>query len=325
MKAMIVNELGEPAERLRLGDAPDPKAGPGQIVVEVRAVGCNFPDMLIIQGKYQVKPPLPFSPGLEVAGVIAEVGAGVPHLSVGQRVVALMNWGAYAERAVVESTDVFLMPETMSFDEGAAFGIVYQTSYCALTHRTRLRKGETLLVHAAAGGVGLSAVQIGKALGARVIATAGTPAKLEIARASGADVCIDYRREDWVERVKQETGGKGADVIYDPVGGDTFDGSTRCIAFEGRILVVGFAGGRIAEVATNRVLVKNMDVIGVHWGLYRTKAPALMDQWMSQLFAMVGTGKLTPVISARYPLADAVQALAFITGRESYGKVVLNP
>ncbi len=325
MKAMIVTELGEPAERLKLGEAPDPKAGPGQVVVDIRAIGCNFPDMLIVQGKYQVKPPLPFSPGLEVAGVVREVGEGVRQVTPGQRVVALMNWGAYAERAVVEATDVFPMPDFMSFEQGAAIGIVYQTSYCALTHRTKLRAGETLLVHAAAGGVGLAAVQIGKALGARVIATVGSPAKLEVARASGADVCIDYRAEDWVERVKKETGGKGADVIYDPVGGDTFDGSTRVVAFEGRILVVGFASGRWADVATNRILLKNMDVVGVHWGLYRKQAPALIDQWMSQLFAMVGSGKLNPVVSRTFPLADAAQALAFIASRESYGKVVLLP
>ena len=325
MKAMIVTELGEPAQRLVLADAPDPVAGPGQVVVDVRAIGCNFPDMLIVQGRYQVKPPLPFSPGLEVSGVVSAVGEGVPHIAVGQRVVALMNWGAYAERAVVEAPDVFPMPDFMSFEQGAAIGIVYQTSYCALTHRTTLKASETLLVHAAAGGVGLAAVQIGKALGARVLATAGSPAKLEVARASGADVCIDYRAEDWVERVKKETGGKGADVIYDPVGGDTFDGSTKIVAFEGRILVVGFAGGRIAEVATNRVLLKNMDVVGVHWGLYRKQAPALIDQWMSQLFAMVGTKKLNPIVSKVFPLADAAKALAFIAGRDSYGKVVLTP
>jgi NADPH:quinone reductase len=325
MKAMIVRELGEPAVRLQPGDAPEPTAGPDQVVIDVRAIGCNFADILVVQGKYQVKPPLPFSPGLEVAGTIAAVGEGVRHFQVGQRVAALLTWGGYAERAVAQVTDVFPLPDAVSFEDAAALGIVYQTSYCALTHRVRLKKGDTLLVHAAAGGVGLAAVQIGKALGARVIATAGSPAKLDIARANGADVCIDYRAEDWIERVKQETGGRGVDIVYDPVGGDTFDGSTKVIAFEGRILVVGFAGGRIADVATNRILVKNIDVVGVHWGLYRQKAPALVDQWQSALFAMVGSGKLRPVVSRTFPLAQAAAALDFIAGRDSYGKVLLTP
>jgi NADPH2:quinone reductase len=325
MKAMIVRELGEPRDKLLPGELPDPTPGPGQVLIDVRAVGGNFADILIVQGKYQVKPPMPFSPGMEVAGVIAQVGEGVRHLVPGQRVMALLGYGGYAERAVAEASDTFVLPESMSFDDGAAIGIVYQTTICALQHRTRLRAGETLLVHAAAGGVGLAAVQLGKAMGARVIATAGSPSKLEVARAAGADVCVDYRKEDFVEIVKRETGGKGADVVYDPVGGDTFDASTRCIAFEGRILIIGFAGGRIADVATNRILLKNIDIVGVHWGKYREQAPALVDEWMSKLFAMHGSGKLKPIISATYPLDQAVDALAFIAGRDSYGKVVLRP
>jgi NADPH2:quinone reductase len=325
MRAMLVRELGEPSARLQPEDVPEPTPGPDQVLIDVRAVGCNFADILVIQGKYQVKPPLPFAPGLEVAGTVAAVGEGVQHFQVGQRVAALLAWGGYAERAVADVTDVFPLPDAVSFEDAAALGIVYQTSYCALTHRVRLKKGDTLLVHAAAGGVGLAAVQIGKALGARVIATAGSPAKLDIARANGAEVGIDYRAEDWIERVKQETGGRGVDIVYDPVGGDTFDGSTKVIAFEGRILVVGFAGGRIADVATNRILVKNIDVVGVHWGLYRQKAPALVDQWQSALLAMVGSGKLRPVVSRTFPLAQAGAALDFIAGRDSYGKVLLLP
>jgi NADPH2:quinone reductase len=236
-----------------------------------------------------------------------------------------MSWGAYAERVAVPAVAVYPLPATLSFEEGAAFGLVYQTSYCALVHRTTLRRGDTLLVHAAAGGVGLAAVQIGRALGARVIATAGSQDKLEIARAAGAEVLIDYRREDWVERVKKETGGAGADVIYDPVGGDTFDGSTKCIASEGRILVVGFAGGRIADVATNRILLKNISIVGVHWGLYSERDPALVRRWMQALLAMVETGTLRPVIFKTFPLARAADALAAIASRESYGKVVLVP
>jgi len=322
MKAMIARVWGEP-DTLEYADVAEPVPGPGEILIDVRAVGCNFPDILIVQGKYQTKPPLPFTPGHDVAGVVRALGPGVRGPAVGQRVFAMLKWGAYAERAVVAASRVHALPETMTFEEGAAFGLVYQTSWCALTHRTRVRAGETLLVHGAAGGVGLSAVQIGKALGARVIATAGSAEKLEVARTAGADVLIDYRTEDWVEAVKRETDGRGADVIYDPVGGDVFDGSTRCIAFEGRLLVIGFAGGRIADVATNRVLLKNIDVIGVHWGLYNEREPATVKRWMDELLTLVAQGRLRPVIFKTYPLRDAVSALAAIASRESYGKVVL--
>jgi NADPH2:quinone reductase len=325
MRAMIVRELGEIARCLLPGELPEPTPGPHEVLIDVKSIGCNFPDGLMVQGKYQVKPPLPFAPGHEIAGVVAAVGAEVRHIAPGQRVVALLSWGGFAERAVAAASDTWVIPERMSFDEAATLGVVYQTGYSGLVHRAHLRAGETLLVHAAAGGVGLAAVQLGKALGARVIATAGSPEKLEIARAAGADVCIDYRREDFVERVKQETGGEGADVIYDSVGGDTFDASTRCIAFEGRILVIGFAGGRIADVATNRILLKNISVVGVHWGLYRKRAPALVDEWMARLFALYESGRIKPVIWKRFRLEEAAAALAAIAGRDSYGKVVLTP
>src|SRR5712664_1489906 len=225
MKAMIATQWGEPSE-MQYAEVADPTPGPGQVLIDVKAIGCNFPDILIVQGKYQMKPPLPFSPGLEVAGVVLAVGADVTRLRPGQRVFAMIELGAYAERAVADGTRVFAIPDAMSFEEAAAFALVNQTSYSALVHRAQMLPGEWLLVHAAAGGVGLAAVQIGKALGARVIATAGTAAKLEIARQSGADVLIDYRTEDWVARVKEVT-GSGADVIYDPVGGDVFDGSSK--------------------------------------------------------------------------------------------------
>jgi NADPH2:quinone reductase len=325
MRAMVVRELGEPEKVLRLESVPVPTPGPGRVLIRVRAIGCNFPDILIVQGKYQVKPPLPFSPGLEAAGEIVAVGDGVTSLRPGQRVQALMSFGAYAEYVVAEAADTWVMPDEMPFSNGAALGVVYQTSYSALTTRASLEAGETLLVHAAAGGVGLAAVQIGKALGARVIATAGSPEKLEIARAAGADVLIDYRREDFVARVLAETQGRGADVIYDSVGGDTFDASTKCVAFEGRILVVGFAGGRIADVATNRILLKNISIVGVHWGLYRQKAPALVDEWASRVFALYRAGKIKPLIFAEVPLADAIKALAALGARDTYGKVVLVP
>jgi NADPH2:quinone reductase len=213
----------------------------------------------------------------------------------------------------------------MTFEEGAVFGLAYQTAWCGLVHRAGLRRGETLLVHAGAGGTGLAAVQLGRALGARVIATAGSAAKLEVARANGADVCIDYRTEAWVERVTRETHGEGANVIFDPVGGDVFEGSTRCLAFEGRLLVVGFAGGRIADVAGNRVLLKNISVVGVHWGLYRQRDATRVRRWMVELLKLAEARQLTPVIWRSFPLERAARALAAIGGRESYGKVVLIP
>jgi NADPH2:quinone reductase len=324
MKAMLARSWGEPST-LDYADVPVAEPGENQVRIAVRAIGCNFPDILIVQGKYQKRPPLPFSPGCEVAGVVTDVGPGVAGLTPGDRVFALMSWGAYAESVVVPASHVYTLPPALTFEEGAAFGLVYQTSYCALVHRASLRRGETLLVHAAAGGVGLAAVQIGKALGARVVATVGSPEKLAVARAAGADVLIDYRAADWVERVKAETAGAGADVIYDPVGGDTFDGSTRCISFEGRLLVVGFAGGRIAAVATNRILLKNISIVGVHWGLYNERDPARVRGWMTELTSMVQAGSLRPVVFKTYPLREAAQALAAIASRESYGKVVLVP
>lgn len=324
MKAMIATRWCEPAE-LEYRDVPEPRPGAGEVLVEVQAIGCNFPDILMVQGKYQIKPPLPFSPGHEVAGVVKAVGEGVARVRPDQQVLAMLGWGGYAEAVAAPAARVFPIPEAMSFEEAAAFGLVYQTAYCALVHRAALQAGEWLLVHGAAGGVGLAAVQLGKALGAHVIATAGTPAKLEIARRAGAEVLIDYGTEDWVERVKAVTSGAGADVIYDPVGGDVFDGSSKCIAFEGRLLTIGFAGGRIPSIAVNRILIKNVSVVGVHWGLYQQRGSPLVDRWMDALFALYEKGQVRPVIYRSYPLRDAARALAAIAARESYGKVILTP
>jgi NADPH2:quinone reductase len=324
MKAMVATRWGEPST-LEYAEAPDPEPGAGEVVVETRAVGCNFPDILMVQGKYQTKPPLPFSPGHELSGVVAAVGPGVTRVRPGQRVLAMVRWGAYAERVAAPEDRVFAIPEAMPFDEAAAFGLVYQTAYCALVHRGALQAGEWLLVHGAAGGVGLAAVQLGRALGARIVATAGSPAKLEVARRAGADVLVDYRTEDWVERVKDATGGRGADVVYDPVGGDVFDGSTRCIAFEGRLLVIGFAGGRIPSIAANRVLLKNMSVVGVYWGRYQDENPALVERWMAALTALYQKGAVRPVVFGRFPLREAARALQALAARESHGKVVLVP
>jgi NADPH:quinone reductase len=324
MKVMLARAWGDPST-LEYADAPTPRPNAGEVLIEVRAIGCNFPDILIVAGKYQYRPELPFSPGCEVAGIVRGIGAGVTQVGLGERVFATMAWGAYAEVVAVDQRHVYALPDFMTFEEAAVFGLAYQTAWCALVHRAGLRRGETLLVHAAAGGIGLAAVQLGRALGARVIATAGTAAKLDVARANGADVCIDYRTDGWVERVSHATDGAGADVIFDPVGGDVFDGSTRCIAFEGRLLVVGFAGGRIPDVAGNRVLLKNVSVVGVHWGLYRQRDATRVRRWMVELLKLAEARQLTPVIWRSFPLERAAQALEAIATRESHGKVVLFP
>ena len=324
MRAMIVEDWCEPKD-MKLVDLPDPEPGPGQVAIDVRAVGCNFFDILIAEGKYQVRPPRPFSPGGEVAGVVRSVGAQVTGIRPGDRVFAMLGWGGYATVALAPAATVVRMPDAMSFEHGAAFGVVYQTSYFGLVYRAALQPGETLLVHAAAGGVGLAAVQIGKALGARVLATAGSPAKLAIARQHGADLAFDYSTPEWVEQVKDATGGRGADVIYDPVGGEVFDLSTKCIAFNGRLLVIGFASGVIPTIQVNRVLLKNIAIVGLHWGAYRQHDPAKIPQAMAALFEMYERGAVTPVVSSTYALADAAKALDEIASRKSIGKVVLVP
>jgi len=324
MYRMIVRELAGPAalEREELGEV---NAGPGELVIDVKAVGCNFFDTLITEGKYQIQPELPFSPGAEVAGIVSELGEGVSRFSVGDRVSALLEYGGFASTLAAPEARVFPIPAGMSFEEGAALGLVYQTSYVGLVHRANLRKGETLLVHAAAGGVGLAAVQIGAALGAKVIGTAGTADKLALAKRNGAGEVINYREENWIKRVKELTDGRGADVIYDPVGGDIFDLSTKCVAFEGRILIVGFASGRIPTAKMSRVMVKNFSLVGLHWGLYFQKNPAVLQQAQEAIHALHSEGKIAPLVSARYPLEDAEAALAALGGRETTGKVVLIP
>jgi NADPH2:quinone reductase len=324
MLAMIANAWGEPKD-LRLADLPDPEPRPGEVAIDVRAIGCNFFDILMVRGKYQLQPPLPFAPGGEVAGVVRSVGPGASAFVPGDRVFALLAWGGFATAAVAPESAVVRLPDSMPFEHGAAFGIVYQTSYFALVHRAALRPGETLLVHAAAGGVGLAAVQIGKALGARVLATAGSPAKLAIALEHGADQAYDYSNPDWVERVKEATGGRGADVIYDPVGGDVFDLSTKCIAFSGRLLVIGFASGRIPSIQTNRILLKNISIVGLHWGAYREHEPERVREATAALFDLYERGAVRPVVSSTYPLREAAAALEEIASRRSVGKVILVP
>jgi NADPH2:quinone reductase len=324
MRAVVVDRWMEPRD-LAVREAPEPVLSPGTLAIDVRAAGCNFFDLLMVRGQYQMKPPFPFIPGAELAGVVREVGADVEGFRAGDRIFASAGLGAFAERAVVPARGAWRMPERMSFEEAAGLPIVYPTSYAGLVFRARLEKGETLLVHAAAGGVGIAAVQIGKALGARVIATAGGADKLAVAREAGADVTIDYRTGDWVEEVRTATGGRGADVIYDSVGGDIFDASLKCIAWNGRLLVIGFASGRIPEVKLNRVLLKNIAIVGLHWGAHAMHEPARIGETMDALLALYRDGKIKPVVYRTYPLSELPAALEALGGRQTYGKVVVAP
>jgi NADPH2:quinone reductase len=324
MRAIVVHDWMDPKD-LKVEECPEPEIGAGTLGVEIHAAGCNFFYILMVQGKYQVRPPFPFTPGAELAGIVRQVGEGVRGFAVGDRVFASTSLGAFAERAAVPARGAYPLPRGMSFEEGASFPIVYPTSYAGLVFRAQLQPGENLLVHAAAGGVGIAAVQIGKALGARVIATAGGAEKLEVARQAGADVCIDYRAGDWVEQVKQATGGKGADVIYDSVGGDVFDQSLKCIAWNGRLLVIGFAGGRIPEVKANRILLKNIAVVGLHWGAHAQHEPKRIAECFDALFRLYEEGKIRPVIYRTFPLDQVPAALAALGSRQSYGKVVVTP
>jgi len=324
MRAVVVDRWLEPKD-LEVQEVPDPQIVPGGLRLRVESAGCNFFDILMVQGNYQLKPPFPFTPGAEVAGVVEEVGPGVEGFEVGDRVLASAGLGGFAEQAVVGARGAYLMPDGMSFDEGAALPIVYPTGYAGLVHRGKVQAGEWLLVHAAAGGVGIAAVQIGKALGARVIATAGSPEKLEVAGREGAEVLIDYRKEDFVEKVKEATGGKGADVIYDSVGGDIFDRSLKCIAWDGRLIVIGFAGGTIPSVKANRILLKNIAITGLHWGAYAQHEPESIPKVYDALFELYAAGKIKPVIWGSYGLADLPKALAELGGRGTYGKVTIHP
>ncbi len=325
MRAWRVHELGEPTAVMRLEDMPTPEPGPGQVRIDVEACALNFPDVLLCQGKYQVKPPLPFTPGVEVSGIVSAIGDGVTRAAVGDRVLAspAFGHGGLAEVTLAHEGGVHRLADTMSFDTASALHITYHTGHVALKRRANLQAGETLLVHAGAGGVGSAAIQLGKAFGARVIATAGGPDKVEVCRRLGADHVIDYRAEDFVEPVKALTDGKGVDVIYDPVGGDTYDRSTKVIAWEGRILIIGFTSGRMAEAKTNHVLVKNYSVVGVHWGNYALAEPSINDTMHAELTEMHAAGKIEPLLSEVLPLAEAPSALERLASRLSVGKIVI--
>jgi len=326
MRAWRVHELGDPQDVLVLEDLPEPDPGPGQVRVQVEAAALNFFDILLCQGTYQEKPPPPFTPGAEVAGVVVAAGDGAA-LQVGQRVLGApgLPHGGFAEQVLLDPANAFAIPDTMDSVAASALFITYQTGWFGLHRRAELKAGETLLVHAGAGGVGSAAIQLGLAAGARVIATAGGPEKVEICRRLGAEIAIDYTSEDFVAAVKEATGGRGADVVYDSVGGDTFDLSRKCIAFEGRLVVVGFASGRIPTAPANHALVKNYSVVGLHWGLYRKVIPELIPQAHAELIALHERGQIKPLIYDELPLADAPAALAKLGQRGTWGKVVLKP
>ncbi len=318
MKAWQVEAWGEPSS-MKLGEAAIGEPGVGQIRLRHHAAGLNFFDLLQVRGQYQNKPPFPFTPGAEAAGVVEAVGLGVTRFRVGDRVMALCLQNGFSAGSIVPETHVFDLPETWSFSEGAAYPIVYHTGWYALHRRARLKKGETLLVHAGASGVGMAAIQIGKALGARVLATASTEAKRAFAASAGADETIDYTQAGWPDEVKRLTAGRGADVIYDPVGGDAFDLSTKCIASEGRLLVIGFASGRIPTIAANRILIKNFDVIGAVWGGFAIPRP----DYLAEAQAALVNFALKPSISREYAFEELVTALEDLDHRRVTGKAVL--
>ena len=322
MKAVLCKAFG-PADSLVLEDIASPEAKKNEILLEVHAAGVNFPDTLIIEGKYQFKPPFPFSPGGEAAGVVKAVGEKVSHLKVGDRVMALTGWGSFAEEVAVPGYNVIPVPPSMDFASAAAFGMTYGTSMHALKQRANLQPGETLLVLGASGGVGLAAVEIGKAMGAKVIAAASSAEKLEVAKAAGADELIDYSASSLKDEVKRLTGGQGADVIYDPVGGDLFDQAIRSIAWNGRLLVVGFASGRIPELPVNLCLLKGAAVVGVFWGSFAQRQPQDNAANFQQLFAWHAEGKLKPLVSQTFPLEQAADAINHLAQRKAVGKVVV--
>ena len=303
MLAWRLHRLGEPVDVLQLDEFEAPKPSTGQVLIDVAAAALNFPDVLLCRGQYQERPEFPFSPGLELAGTVHAVGEGVSSLSPGQRVIALplKPTGGLGQQVLAAEASTFPIPDTMDDAAGAALIITYQTGWFALHHRAALQPNETLLVHAGAGGVGSAAIQLGLAIGARVIATAGGPEKVAVCERLGAHHVIDYLAGDFVDEVKALTGGRGADVIYDPVGGDVFDRSRKCIAWEGRLLVIGFTSGRIADLPTNHALLKNYSVVGLHWGAYQRHNPALIHHCHAELMALHARGAIAPLIQREAP------------------------
>ena len=324
MRAWQAKALGAPQEVLELVDIPVPEPAPGQLRIRVSVAALNWSDDLVCRGRYQVKPEPPFTPGLEGVGIVDAVGEG-SSFEIGARVMANMTlpFGGLAEYALAEAENAYLASDDVTDEQAAGLLIQYQTTHIALHRRGQLQAGETLLVHAGAGGMGSAAIQLGKAAGARVIATAGGDEKVALCRELGADVAVDYRSEDFVEVVKRETGGEGADVIFDSVGGDTFDRSRRCIAFEGRILIIGFSSGTIADLPTNHAMVKNYSVVGVYPARYARRDRSFLEQTNGALQQMVAAGAIDPLIRLRVPLAEAADAIVALAARRTVGKAVV--
>ena len=323
MRAMMCKAWGKVTD-LTLEDVPPPVAGPGEVLIDVKAVGVNFADSLLVAGQYQTKPDLPFAPGLEASGIIAATGDGVDTFKPGDRVMAMLAHGGYAEQAVTRASDAFVIPDGMSFDDAAAFPVSYISSDVAIRWQGRLAAGETMLVLGASGGVGLTAVEIGKAMGARVIAGASSPEKLAAAQDHGADDLINYAEEPLKDRVMALTDGRGVDVVFDPIGGDLFDPALSSLAWGGRILVVGFVGG-IPRIPANRLLVKNRSALGCSLRHYRWNEPDKLKQSVEALMAWHQAGKLSPLVTNRFPLEQTADAIAMLTSRRSIGKIIVNP
>jgi len=328
VRAVVVHEHG-PARDQRVETLADPVPGPGEVVIDAHAIGVNYPDMLVIEGKYQVLPPRPFSPGKEVAGVVSAVGNGVGRIKFGDRVMAQREYGTYREKVVSPEATCYVMPAAMSFEEGAALGLAYQTAHFALVDRAAYKTDETVLVTGASGGVGLACVEIAKALGATVIAGVTSTEKGELCRRHGADHVIDLAAPDLRNSVREQVyaavGRRGVDIVLDNVGGDAFDGALRALAWCGRLVVIGFAGGRIPEIKTNYLLVKNIAVIGLQWADYRERDPQWVQRVQTELYALYEAGKLKPHVSARYPLERFADALARFAERGVLGKMILTP
>lgn len=322
MKAWHVTTHGEPKDVMRVVELDEPTPGAGELVLRSLAVAINFPDVLLARGEYQVKPELPFSPGIEVCGEVVAIGDGVDGFAVGDRVIS-SHIGVMAEMAVVPAAATFPAPEGLSNAEASALIIGHQTGWFGLHRRAQLQAGETLLVHAAAGGVGTAAVQLGKAAGATVIGVVGSEAKRQVALDAGADIVVNRRDEDFVAIVNEHTGGRGADVIYDPVGGETFQRSTKCIAFEGRIIVVGFAGGEIQTAKPNHALVKNYSIVGLHWGLYQSKNPQLVVDAHRDLTDLANSGAIRPLVSEVVTFDQAADAVQRLGDGATVGRLVV--
>jgi len=324
MRAVLCKEFGPP-ESLVVREVPDPVPDAGQVVIDVAGCGVNFPDVLIVQDKYQFKPALPFSPGGEVSGTVTAVGDGVAELAVGDRVLAMLGWGGMAEQVAVPAASAVKVPDGVDLVDAAGFLMAHGTSHHALVDRAHLQAGETLLVLGAAGGVGLAAVEIGALLGAEVIAAASTDDKLELCRSRGATHTINYATDDLRARLKEITGGRGVDVCYDPVGGDLSEPALRSMAWEGRFLVIGFAAGDIPRIPLNLPLLKGCSVVGVFWGAFTGKEPERHQANVAELLGWLAEGKLRPHVSATYPLDQAAQAILDLEQRRATGKVVVTP